>query len=186
MNLIFLGPPGSGKGTQAIRIAEKFGLVHLSTGDLLREAVKAKTELGQQAEGFMSRGDLVPDDLIIGLIEEIVDSGELANGFILDGFPRTIKQAESLQEMLSRHSIKTDHVILLKVSDAVIAERIKGRAKAEGRSDDTQKIVLNRLAVYVEQTEPIVEFYRNESLIKEIEGEAAPEEVFERIVSAVS
>lgn len=187
MNLIFLGPPGSGKGTQAIKIAEKFGLVHLSTGDLLRDAVKTQTELGKRAQGFMSKGELVPDDLIIGLIEVIVLSGELSKGFILDGFPRTIPQAESLKEMFTNHSIKTDHAVLLKVSENTIVERIKGRAKIEGRPDDAQEeVVRNRLNVYNEQTRPLEDFYRNESIMREIDGEATPEEVYNSIISAVT
>jgi len=112
MNMVFLGPPGSGKGTQAIRLSEKLGIVHLSTGDLLRDAVKKGTELGEQAEKFMSAGDLVPDSLIIEMIEEQVNSDKLKKGFILDGFPRTIPQAESLTDMFESHDISLDRVIL--------------------------------------------------------------------------
>lgn len=186
MNLVFLGPPGSGKGTQAVKIAAKFGLVHLSTGDLLRSAVKAQTELGKKAEGYMSHGALVPDELIIGLIEGKINNGELSNGFILDGFPRTIPQAESLTRMLAKHSMKVDKAVLLKVAAKTIIARLKKRAEIEGRTDDTVHVVQNRLEVYSAQTKPIEEYYRKQSIIKEIEGEAPPEQVFDRIVSAVS
>lgn len=186
MNLIFLGPPGSGKGTQAMKIAEKFGLIHLSTGNLLREAVKENTVLGQMVDGFISQGKLIPDNLIIDLIEGKIASGELSNGFILDGFPRTIPQAESLKEMLEKNSIKADHAVLLKVSNDTIVERIKLRVEIEGRDDDNEEVVRKRLNVYGEQTKPIEEFYRNESIMREIDGEASLEEVFDSIVIAVS
>jgi adenylate kinase len=185
MNLIFLGPPGSGKGTQAIRVAEKLGVVHLSTGDVLREAVKAGSELGKKADTFMKRGELVPDDLIIGLIEDEVASGELGGGFILDGFPRTIPQAVSLKEMFVKNSISVDKAILLSVSDDVIVGRIKGRAEAEGRADDTEEVVRNRLAVYNEQTAPLVDFYRKESVLMEIPGEDTMDGVFNSILEAL-
>ena len=183
MNLIFLGPPGSGKGTQAVKIAKRFNLIHLSTGEMLREAIKAQTELGKKADEYISQGNLVPDDLIIGLIQSKIASGDLSNGFILDGFPRTIPQAESLKEMLEMNSIKADHAVLLKVSSDTIVERIKGRAEIEGRVDDTEEVVRKRLEVYNEQTRPIEEFYRNESIIRDIDGEATPDEVFEQIAS---
>jgi adenylate kinase len=182
MNLIFLGPPGSGKGTQAVRVAEKLGIVHLSTGDMLREAVKNGTALGRQAESYMKKGELVPDELIVGLIESKITSGDLDGGFILDGFPRTIPQAEQLKDMFDNNSIKTDKAILLKVSDDVIVERIKGRAAQEGRADDTEEVVRNRLAVYTRQTKPIEDFYRAESVLAEVPGEDTPDGVFDRIM----
>ncbi len=185
MNLVFLGPPGSGKGTQAIRVAEKLGIKHLSTGDVLREAVKDKTDLGLQAEGYMSRGELVPDSLIIGLIESKIVAGELADGFILDGFPRTMAQAESLKEMFSANKIALDKALLLVVSDEVIVERIAGRAAEEGRVDDTEDVVRNRLNVYKTQTQPIESFYRTESILTEIQGEDTPENVYGAVLEAV-
>lgn len=186
MNLVFLGPPGSGKGTQAIRIAEKFNLVHLSTGEVLREATAAQSELGKQAEKFMKEGALVPDEVIIELVGKMIADGVLSKGFILDGFPRTIPQAKSLSDMLERNSSPIDKAILINVADEVIIERIKGRAEEENRADDDEKVVRNRLTVYKALTEPIVGYYRDESILSEIEGDATPDEVFESIVKVVS
>lgn len=185
MNLIFLGPPGSGKGTQAVRLAKGKGWVHLSTGDVLRAAVKAGTELGKQASGFMTRGELVPDELIIGLIEEKIAAGELANGFILDGFPRTVPQAKSLDEMFERNQIKLDKAILLDVGDEEILKRIMGRAEKEGRADDTPDVVRNRLEVYREQTQPIENLYREQSVLTPIPGEDTPDNIYAAILKAV-
>ena len=184
MNLVFLGPPGSGKGTQAVRLAEKKGLVHLSTGDVLRAAVKAGTELGKKAEGYMTRGELVPDDLIIGLIEEKVASGELSKGFILDGFPRTVPQAESLNVMFDKNSIKLDKAILLDVSDDEILGRLKKRAEIEGRADDTVDVIKNRLEIYRKQTAPIVDLYKDQSILVAVPGEGTIEQIFEAVVKA--
>jgi adenylate kinase len=185
MNLVFLGPPGSGKGTQAVRVAKQLGITHLSTGDVLREAVKNGTDLGRKAEGFMKRGELVPDDLIIGLIENKVTGGELSGGFILDGFPRTMEQAKSLKTMFEKNDIRLDKAILLKVSDEEIIKRIAGRAAAEGRADDTEDVVRNRLDVYNRQTKPIESFYRGESILTEVQGEDTMENVFQKILSAL-
>jgi len=186
MNLVFLGPPGSGKGTQAVRLAEKKGLVHLSTGEVLRAAVKAGTELGRKADGYMSSGELVPDDLIISLIEEKIAAGELKSGFILDGFPRTVPQARSLDEMFEKNRIALDMAILLDVDDDEILKRLKGRAEAEGRADDTEEVILNRLEVYRRQTQPIEDLYRQKSILVDIPGKDTPENIFAAIVRAVN
>ncbi|MCB2202083.1 adenylate kinase [bacterium] len=185
MNLVFLGPPGSGKGTQAVRVAKQLGITHLSTGDVLREAVKNGTELGKKAEGYMQRGELVPDDLIIGLIENKVTGGELNDGFILDGFPRTMEQARSLRDMFRKNDIQLDKAILLQVSDDEIIKRIAGRAAAEGRADDTEDVVRNRLDVYNKQTKPIESFYREESILTAIQGEDTMENVFQKVLDAL-
>jgi adenylate kinase len=185
MNLVFLGPPGSGKGTQAIRLAEAKRLVHLSTGDVLRAAVKAGTPLGQKAGGYMSRGELVPDDLIISLIEEKVAAGELSQGFILDGFPRTVPQAKSLDEMFTKNRISLDRAILLDVGDAEILKRLKGRAEIEGRADDTEEVILNRLEVYRRQTQPIEDLYRQKSILVRVPGEDTPDNIFKAVLKAV-
>lgn len=186
MNLVFLGPPGSGKGTQAVRLAEKLGVAHLSTGDVLRDAVKKGTELGKRAEKHMSAGELVPDDLIIGIIEEKVNSGELSHGFILDGFPRTIPQAESLDKMFEEHSMSLDLVILFDVSDDEIFRRLEGRAKIEGRADDNREVIANRLEVYRKQTQPIEDHYRKVAKLVEIKGEGTPETVFESLMAVTA
>ncbi|MEZ5358971.1 MAG: adenylate kinase [Candidatus Zixiibacteriota bacterium] len=208
MNLIFLGAPGSGKGTQAVRLAEKIKVLHLSTGDLLRAAVKNGTELGKKAEGFMKAGELVPDSIIIGLIEEKQSSGELSNGFILDGFPRTIPQAEALDDMFKRVGTKIDNAVLLDVDDQEIINRLSGRMycagcqagynypanmpKKEGicdkcggelmrRPDDMPDVVKNRLDVYKKQTQPIEDYYRGKSVLLPIAGVGTPNEIFDRI-----
>ncbi len=212
MNLVFLGPPGSGKGTQAVRLAEAKEMVHLSTGDVLREAVKVGTELGRKAEEYMNRGELIPDDLIIGLIENKVASGEFSSGIILDGFPRTIPQAKSLKRMLAKNEIGLDRAILFAVSDEEIVKRLSGRwycpqcnagynypaavPKTEGicdhdgatlkrRPDDEEAVVRNRLDIYNEQTRPIEDFYRTESILTEIVAEDTPDNIFARLMEAV-
>lgn len=213
MNLVFLGPPGSGKGTQALRVAKELNLTHISTGDLLREAVKNQTELGQQAEEFMKSGNLVPDELIVKLIEEKISNGNKGNGIILDGFPRTIPQAESLKKMFEQNQEHLDSAVLLEVSDEEVVKRLSGRwfcpkcnagynypsnrPKQEGlcdsdgqellrRPDDDEAVVKNRLDVYKKQTQPIEEFYRKESILKEIKGEQQPDIVFQDILAAVT
>ncbi|MBU0983906.1 MAG: adenylate kinase [candidate division Zixibacteria bacterium] len=182
MNLVFLGPPGSGKGTQAKKLAEKLGYVHLSTGDVLRKAVKDGTELGRKADGFMQAGELVPDELIIGMIEELVSAGALKNGFILDGFPRTIPQAESLDIMFEKYKIKLDKAVLLHVGDAEVTKRLLGRAEIEGRADDNAEVIKNRIEIYKKQTAPIEQFYRGQSILTEVKGEDTPENVFEALL----
>jgi adenylate kinase len=212
MNLVFLGPPGSGKGTQAVRLSQAKGVVHLSTGDLLRDAVRDGTELGRQAEGYMKKGELVPDDLIIGLIENKITTGELNSGFILDGFPRTVPQAESLKTMFDKNRIGLDKAILIAVSDDEIVKRLSGRwfcpvcqaiynypanvpgkegicdrdgARLQRRPDDEEGVVRNRLEVYKKQTQPIEDFYRKESLLTEVSGEDSPDNVFQSVLKAV-
>ena len=185
MNLVFLGPPGSGKGTQAVRVAAELGIVHLSTGDMLRQAVKDQTELGKEAEQYMSRGELVPDKLIVGLIEDRIHKGELKGGFILDGFPRNMEQARALQEMFEKNNIKLDSAVLLDVPEEELVKRIAGRAKEEGRTDDTEDVVRNRLKVYREQTQPIEDFYRERGILTEIQGKDTPDNVFDKIMSAI-
>ncbi len=213
MNLLFLGPPGSGKGTQAARLSAKLGVPHLSTGDMLREAVRTGTSLGKQAEGYMSRGELVPDSLIVGLIEDKIKNGELRKGFILDGFPRTIPQAEALKQMLAKNGIALDRAVLFSVPDDEIVRRLSGRwycpncnagynyptavPKVEGkcdncnsqlarRPDDEESVVRNRLAVYVKQTQPIEAYYRGEGLLVEVNANASPDEVFRSLVQATA
>lgn len=205
MNFIFLGPPGSGKGTQAKQICRELNILHLSTGDVLRENVKNGTELGKKAQKFMEAGDLVPDNVIVGMIEDKLKNGELDNGFILDGFPRTVPQAQALKEMFANNNKSIDRAILLDVSDEEVIKRLSGRfycptcnagynypakmPKVEGicdkdgskllrRPDDEEDVVKNRLDVYKKQTEPIVEFYRTESILAEVSGERSIEDIF--------
>ncbi len=209
MNFIFLGPPGSGKGTQAKRVCEELNILHLSTGDVLREAVKNGTELGKEAKKYMEAGDLVPDQLIVGLIEDKLKGGELDRGFILDGFPRTVPQADALKEMFVKNNKAVDKAILLDVSDEEVINRLSGRfycpkcnagynypakmPKAEGvcdndgekllrRPDDEPDVVENRLNVYKKQTEPIVNFYQKESILIKVNGEGDINEIFRQLL----
>lgn len=213
MIVIFLGPPGSGKGTQAVRLSKARGLIHLSTGDMLREAVKNGTTLGKQAESFMKKGELVPDTLIIGMIEERIANGNMTAGIILDGFPRTIPQAESLGAMFTRHGLSLDRAILLKVDPEEIVRRLSGRfycpvCKAgynyplqlpkndqlcdndqtplARRHDDEESVVRHRLDVYKRQTQPIEDYYRRIGILSEIEADVAPDIVFTSLLKLIN
>ena len=175
MNVILLGPPGAGKGTQSQRLVEKYGIVQLSTGEILRRAVASGSALGKQAKKVMEAGQLMPDNLMIRIISERIDQPDCAKGFILDGFPRTVRQAEALDALLARKGLKLDHVIELKVDDAALVSRITGRAaeeRAAGRSraDDTAETLNKRLAVYHDQTAPILPYYRKKGTLKVVDG----------------
>jgi len=175
MNVILLGPPGAGKGTQAQRLVEKYGIVQLSTGEILRRAVASGSALGKQAKKVMEAGQLMPDDLMIRIISDRIDQPDCAKGFILDGFPRTVPQAEALDALLAQKGLKLDHVIELKVDDAALVSRITGRAaeeRAAGRSraDDTVETLKKRLAVYHGQTSPILPYYRKKGTLKVVDG----------------
>lgn len=176
MLVILLGPPGSGKGTQAVRVAQAKKLNHLSTGDLLREAVKHETDLGKKAKKFMDAGNLVPDELILGLIREKVGGND--GGYLFDGFPRTIPQAEGLDKMLQQIGTGIDFVIDLQVSDEEVMKRLMSR----GRADDTEDVVRNRLQVYRKQTQPLQDYYQKKSLLKPVQGEGDIDEIFENIL----
>lgn len=158
--MLVLGPQGSGKGTQAKRIADDHGIPHVATGDIFRAAVEEGTELGKRVEPILASGELVPDDLTIALIRERLSAPDAANGFVLDGFPRTLAQAEALDEMLAGIERGLDAILFFDLSDAIATERIHRRAVEEGRADDTPEAIARRLAIYHEQTEPIVERYR--------------------------
>jgi len=205
MNLILLGPPGAGKGTQARIIEEERGLVQLSTGDMLRAAVSAGTELGKKAKAIMEAGKLVPDDLMVNLISERIEQPDVRDGFILDGFPRTVPQAEALDVMLSAKGLRIDHVIEMRVDDAALVDRITGRytcakcgrgyhdtnqkPKVEGvcdscgstefkrRADDNAETVKTRLKQYHEQTAPILPYYQAEGVLKTVDGMADIDDV---------
>jgi len=181
LNIVLLGGPGAGKGTQAVKLKEHYGIPHISTGEVLREARAAGTELGKKAAGYMDAGKLLPDDIIIGIIGEKLDMPEMNNGFLFDGFPRTIPQAEGLDEMLDSKSESLDTVISIEVPDGIAAERLLKRAEIEGRSDDNRKTIENRLKVYYEQTEPLKKYYKDRGLLKSVNGIGTVDEIFERI-----
>ena len=186
MRLILFGPPGAGKGTQANIIADKYKTAHISTGDMLRAAVSNGAELGVLAKSYMDKGELVPDDVIIGIINDRIKEEDAQNGFMLDGFPRTIAQANALDEMLSGASQSIYAVVSIEVRDEVIVERILERQKIEGRDDDKEDVVRNRLNVYRNQTEPLKSFYAEKSILNEIHGMGTVDEVFGRIDEVLS
>ena len=160
MNLLVLGPQGSGKGTQAKRIAEERGIPHVSTGDMFRAAIDGQTELGRRVEPILASGELVPDELTIALIRERLGEPDAASGFVLDGFPRNLAQVAALEAMLAEIGRSLDAILFFDLSDQLALGRLVGRAQAEGREDDTPEVIARRLAIYHEQTEPVVEYYR--------------------------
>jgi len=186
MRLVLLGAPGSGKGTQATRLREHLQVPHVSTGELLRAAVTAGTALGLQAKSVMESGGLVSDDIVLGMLEERLLQADTGNGFILDGYPRNLAQARALDGLLTRIKQPADIAIQLDVSSELLVERLSGRAHVEGRADDSPEAVRKRLAVYAEQTAPVVDFYRNQGKLACIQGVGTVDEVFIRILEAIS
>ena len=188
MKLIFLGPPGAGKGTQAARIEAAYEIPQLSTGDMLRAAVAAGTDIGKQAKDIMARGDLVPDEVVVGIISDRIEEDDCANGFVLDGFPRNVAQAEALDAMLAHKNIALDGVVELAVDPEVLIGRILKRAKesADGpREDDTEEALQHRLRVYEEQTAPVAEFYASKGILRTLDGMQEIDEVTQQIRSAL-
>lgn len=191
MKLILLGPPGAGKGTQARRLEEEFGLRQLSTGDMLRAAVAAGTELGLRAKDIMARGDLVPDDLVVSLLLERIKAPDCARGFVLDGFPRTVAQAKALDDALQAQGLQIDRIVALRVDEKALFDRIDNRAreaKAAGqplRADDNPETLKQRIRVYNEQTAPILPYYEKAGRLQWIDGMAAIDEVYRQLKEAL-
>ena len=183
MRLILLGPPGAGKGTQARRLVQRHGIVQLSTGDMLRAAVKAKTPIGRKAEAIMARGELVPDDMVVAIVSDRIDEPDARKGFILDGFPRTVAQAEALERLLAEKGLRLDAVVELKVDEGALLERLASRIaemRARGESvrpDDNPEALKTRLDVYRTQTAPLIAFYGKKGLLKSVDGMAPIEAV---------
>ncbi|MBW8852239.1 MAG: adenylate kinase [Xanthomonadales bacterium] len=186
MRLVLLGAPGSGKGTQAVRLKDHLQVPHISTGDLLRAEVAAGSALGLQAKEVMARGDLVSDAILLGMLEDRLSRPDVAQGFILDGYPRNLAQADALGQLLGRIGQQIEHAVQLDVDTELLVERIAGRAREQGRQDDTPEAVRNRLAVYNDVTAPVVDFYRQRGLLKVVDGEGTMDDVFNRIVEAIS
>jgi adenylate kinase len=185
VNIILLGPPGCGKGTQGAILARRLGAPRVSTGDLLRAAVKDGTPLGRKAQSFMDQGLLVPDEIILGLIEEVIGSDQSRAGMIMDGFPRTTAQAEKVDGLLGARKMQIDKVLNFDVADAELAKRMRGRAAQEGRSDDTAEAFQKRLTVYREQTAPLIDYYRRRGKLADVPGIGTIEEIAERVRKAL-
>jgi len=181
MNIVLFGAPGSGKGTHSNLIAQKFGYIHLSTGDILRGEMAAKSVLGLEAEKYVSKGALVPDDLIINMLEKTLDENQSAKGVIFDGFPRTIVQAEELEKMLEKRNKKIDVMIEIFVEDETLFNRLVLRGQMSGRTDDTPETIRKRLAVYHEQTAPVKEFYKRTNRYQSVDNNGSVEECFAEI-----
>ena len=186
MRIVILGAPGSGKGTQAAMLVEQMGIPHISTGALLRNAAKKGTDLGLQAKAIIDQGELVPDDIMLGIIEERLSRNDVANGFILDGYPRNITQAKSLDAMLKRLEKPVQEAIQIDVDQEQAIQRIAKRAQEEGRSDDTEKTVRNRMRIYAEQTAPVVDYYEKYGILTRVLGDGSKDEILQRILSVLN
>lgn len=210
MRIVLLGAPGAGKGTQAELIVEKYRIPHISTGDILRAAVKQGTQLGRLAESYMTKGELVPDEVVIGIVAERIQDPDCANGFLLDGFPRTVAQAEALDKVLKERHQELDAVLSLEVDEDEVVRRLSSRRVCQGcgkihiasgeteekaceacggqlitRADDQPEAIKRRLQVYRDQTEPLVDYYRNAGILKGIPATGTVEEVFQRVVKTL-
>jgi adenylate kinase len=188
MRLILLGPPGAGKGTQAERLAAKHGIVQLSTGDMLRAAVAEGSLLGMRAKSVMERGELVPDDLMVGIVAERIRRPDCARGFILDGFPRTVAQAEALDDLLENDGTRLDSVIEIAVGEAFLLARIETRVRETGgaRTDDNVETLKKRIAVYRRQSAPVADYYRRKGLLSTVDGTRSKDEVTAAIQAALA
>ena len=187
MNVILFGAPGAGKGTQANFLINEFDLIQISTGDMLREAVKHKTELGKKVENIMANGDLVPDEIIFSLISNRLNDKDVKNGFIFDGFPRNLKQAEKLEQIMNQRNINLDFVFHIDVDEDILASRIENRAKQEKitRKDDTSAVLIERLKVYNRETKPVLDYYSKKKVLNVIDGMGTIDQVSSNIVMKI-
>jgi adenylate kinase len=185
-NLILFGPPGSGKGTQSDKLVAKYGLVHLSTGNLLREEISQKTPLGIKAMGFMDKGQLVPDEVVIGMVDSYFDKHKNAKGFLFDGFPRTVAQAKALDNLLALKKTGIAAVLALEVGEEELVKRLLNRGKTSGRSDDTnEEVIRKRFSVYINETTPVAEHYRKLNKFQSVKGEGSVDEIFDSVSEAI-
>lgn len=186
ITLILFGPPGSGKGTQAVNLVEQYGLLHISTGDLFRYEIKNKTPLGVEAKSYINKGALVPDTVTIGMLKNKMDANKDVKGYILDGFPRTTPQAEALDQLLASQGNEVTALVALEVDDEVLVERLQGRAATSGRADDADvNIIRNRIEVYKEQTSVVAEYYGREEKTAYVNGVGTIEEIGTRLCEAI-
>lgn len=184
-NFILFGPPGSGKGTQSVKIAEKYNLVHISTGDIFRKNIREKTPLGIKVQSIIEKGELVPDSLLIEILEDALQQHSTAKGFVFDGFPRTIQQAKDLDAMLAKRKDSVSLVLALEVDDDEILKRLLKRAEIEGRKDDTKEVIANRIGVYNSQTQPLIDFYKGKNKFKSIHGLGGIDQIFAGICKII-
>jgi adenylate kinase len=186
LNLVLFGPPGAGKGTQSEKLIAKYKLVHLSTGDILRNEIKNQTELGKQAKAFMDKGELVPDNIVIGMIASKIDANINSPGFIFDGFPRTINQAKELDKMLAQRNLSISAMISLEVEHDELVKRLLGRGKISGRADDQDvSVIENRIKVYNNETAPLIEYYKKQGKHFGIHGIGSIDDIFENICKTI-
>jgi adenylate kinase len=184
-NLILFGPPGAGKGTQAIKIAYKYGWKHVSTGDILRSEVSQGTPLGLKVKAVMEAGILVSDELLIEIMESVFRNNNTVGGFVLDGFPRTLKQAQELDLMLTKLGTKVSLVLSLDVDEEELVKRLLVRAQEQGRKDDTEEVIKNRLVQYHQHTKPLIEYYEGKKLLKDVMGVGSKEDIFDRLCKSI-
>ncbi|RYF85507.1 MAG: adenylate kinase [Chitinophagaceae bacterium] len=185
-NLILFGPPGSGKGTQSERIVERFGLIHLSTGNLLRQEIHDKTPLGIEAKNFMDKGQLVPDEVVIGMIGSCLEKHPEAKGFLFDGFPRTNAQAKALDGLLSLKKTSISKVLALEVTEDELVKRLLKRGETSGRSDDTDEgVIRRRFQVYKNETEPVAGYYDEQGKLERLHGEGSVDEIFQKLSNSI-
>lgn len=185
-NLILFGPPGSGKGTQSEKLVERYELIHLSTGNLLRQEITDKTPLGLEAKSFIDKGQLVPDEVVIGMVDSYFDNHKDARGFLFDGFPRTVAQAKALDKLLELKKTGIAVVIALEVREEELIKRLLNRGKTSGRSDDTDEVVIRkRFSVYTNETTPVAEHYRKSKKFQSVKGEGTVDEIFKGLCEAI-
>ncbi len=186
LNIVLFGPPGAGKGTQSEKLISKYGLTHLSTGDLFRKHLGEGTELGSLAKKYMDEGHLVPDQVVISMVEDKINHSQGSNGFIFDGFPRTTAQAEALDTMLEKHGMSISGMIALDVPHHILRERIKERGKTSNRADDQNEEKINtRIKVYLDETLPVAKYYENQGKLQEINGVGEINEIFQQISATI-
>lgn len=184
-NFIIFGPPGSGKGTQSVQIAKKYNLAHISTGEIFRKNIREKTELGLKVQSIIEKGELVPDELLVAILEDALNSYNDVDGFVFDGFPRTIQQAKDLEVILKKRNDTVSMVLALQVDDDEIIDRLLKRAEKEGRKDDTREVIENRILVYNNQTQPLCDFFRDQDLLTTINGIGSIDDIFNKICEII-
>jgi adenylate kinase len=187
VNFLIFGPPGSGKGTQSVKLAEKFNLLHLSTGDMLRAEISAGSELGLKMSSVMAKGELVPDEVVIEMIAAKIDSAKDYTGFLFDGFPRTVAQTEELEEMLNKRGMMIDSMLVLEVEHDELVKRLVARAELSGRPDDKDpEVIENRISVYRSKTEPVINFCREKGIYQPVNGMGSIDDIFERLSDQIT